>query len=81
MLNRQGSVVANSIVTYSTTSYSSVAAVNNAISSTALENAFQQVLSTSTNGTCNVDGLTNFIGCNNIKATMATTGELCDIAF
>ena len=75
---RQGSVVANSIVTYSTTSYSSVAALANAINSKTLQNTFQQVFSSSTNGNCTIDGLTNFIGCDKVTATMAPTGELCD---
>ena len=74
-LYRQGSVVANSIVTYETTSYSSVAAVADAINSTELETTFTQVLSNSSNGTCAVDGLTNFTGCNQIASKMAVASK------
>ena len=73
---RKGSVVANSIVTYPTTAFSSVVAVATAISSAKLQAIFQQILNTSTNGTCIVNGLTNTstARCDKVTASMATKG-------
>lgn len=76
VLYRQGSVIANAIVTYSTTSYSSVAAAAAAINSTQLQNTFIAVLINSTNGTCSVAGLNN-TNCD-VTATMATKSKLLD---